>query len=52
MPFIILDDDKAFYLRGLKQYDNDKMFLIDTIGHEQDVYEKVCDDLLDFIIDE
>ena len=50
MPFIILDDDKAFYLRGLKQYDNDKMFLIDTIGHEQDVYEKVCDDLLDFII--
>ena len=52
MPFIILDDDKAFYLRGLKQYDNDKMFLIDTIGHEQDVYEKVCVDLLDFIIDE
>ena len=52
MPFIILDDDKVFYLRGLKQYDNDKMFLIDTIGHEQDVYEKVCDDLLDFIIDE
>ena len=36
MPFIILDSDKPFYLRGLKNYENDKMFLIDTIKHEQD----------------
>lgn len=48
MPFIILDKDKPFYMRGLKEYKNDKMFLIDTIKNEQDIYEKVCDELLDF----
>ena len=48
MPFIILDKDKTFYTRGLKEYKNDKMFLIDTIKNEQDIYEKVCNELLDF----
>lgn len=48
IPFIILDKDKPFYMRGLKEYKNDKMFLIDTIKNEQDIYEKVCDELLDF----
>ena len=48
MPFIILDKDKLFYMRGLKEYKNDKMFLIDTIKNEQDIYEKICDELLDF----
>lgn len=48
MPFIILDKDKPFYMRGLKEYINDKMFLIDAIKNEQDIYEKVCDELLDF----
>ena len=48
MPFIILDKDKPFYMRGLKEYKNDKMFLIDTIKNEQDIYEKTCDELLDF----
>ena len=48
VPFIILDKDKPFYMRGLKEYKNDKMFLIDTIKNEQDIYEKVCDELLDF----
>lgn len=52
MPFIVLDEDKSYYIRGLKQYENDKMFLIDTIGHEQDLYEKVCNELLDFEIEE
>lgn len=51
MPFIVLDDDKSFYLRGLKEYKNDKMFLIDTIKNEQDVYEKICEELLNFILD-
>ena len=50
MPFIILDNDKPYYMRGLKEYDNDKMFLIDTIKNEQDIYEKVCEELLDFDI--
>ncbi len=48
VPFIILDKDKPFYMRGLKKYKNDKMFLIDTIKNEQDIYEKICDELLDF----
>ena len=48
MPFIILDKDKPFYMRGLKGYKNDKIFLIDTIKNEQDIYEKVCNELLDF----
>lgn len=50
MPFIILDYDKPFYLRGLKNYENDKMFLIDTIKHEQDLYEVAVNDMLDFEI--
>jgi len=48
MPFIVLDKDKPYYMRGLKEYKNDKMFLIDTIKNEQDIYEKVCVELLDF----
>lgn len=50
MPFIILDSDKPIYLRGLKNYENDKMFLIDTIKHEQDLYEVAVNDMLDFDI--
>lgn len=52
MPFIVLDDDKPFYMRGLKEYENDKMFLIDTIKNEQDLYEKICEELLNFEIEE
>ena len=50
MPFIILDKDKPFYMRGLKEYKNDKMFLIDTIKNEQDLYEVAVNDMLDFEI--
>ncbi len=52
MPFIVLDTDKTYYMRGLKEYENDKMFLIDTIKHEQDLYELICEDLLNFEIEE
>ena len=52
MPFIVLDDDKPYYMRGLKEYTTDKMFLIDTIKHEQDLYEKICEELLNFEIEE
>lgn len=48
MPFIVLDEDCVFYMRGLKEYENDKMYLIDTIGYEQDIYEKICENLLAF----
>lgn len=52
MPFIILDSDKPYYLRGLKEYYNDKMFLIDTCQKGQDVYENICKELLDFEIND
>ena len=35
-------------MRGLKKSKNNKMFLIDTIRNEQDIYEKACEELLDF----
>ena len=52
MPFIVLDRDKPYYMRGLKEYKNDKMFLIDIIKNEQDIYKKVCEELLDFDLNE
>lgn len=52
IPFIIFDDDKPYYMRGLKEYQRDKKFLLDTILHEQDLYEQVCLELVDFKIDE
>jgi len=50
IPFIVFDEDKSYYMRGLKEYDNDQIFLIDTIKNEQDKFEKVCQILLDFDI--
>ena len=52
MPFIVLDEDKSYYMRGLKEYKNDKMFLIDTIKNEQDKYNSICTKLLNYEIDE
>lgn len=51
MPFIVLDNDKPYYMRGLKEYSNDKMFLIDTIKNEQDIYKNICKELLNFDLD-
>lgn len=52
MPFIILDQDKPYYIRGLKEYNRDKKYLIDTILHSGDIYENSCEQLLDFDIKE
>ena len=52
MPFIVMDDDKPFYMRGLKKYNDDKMFLIDTIKHEQDLYKNFAKEMLDFELDD
>lgn len=52
MPFIILDQDKPYYIRGLKEYNRDKKYLIDTILHSEDIYENNCEQLLDFDIKE
>ena len=40
VPFIILDKDKLFYYRGLKEYQNrtEKGYLIDTCLNAQDQY--------------
>ncbi len=52
IPFIILDKDKPYYMRGLKNYKDDKMFLIDTIKNEQDLYEKMAEELLNFELED
>lgn len=52
MPFIILDSDKPYYIRGLKNYKEDKMFLVDTIKHEQDLYESVSQEMLNFKLED
>ena len=51
MPFIVLDKDKPYYLRGLKKYQEDKMFLTDTIKYEQDLYEEAAKEFLEFNLD-
>ena len=52
MPFIVLDSDKPYYMRGLKNYHEDKMYLIDTIKHEQYLYENVTKELLNFNLED
>ena len=52
MPFIVLDSDKPYYMRGLKNYKEDKMFLIDTIKHEQDIYEINAKEMLNFELED
>lgn len=45
IPFIILDKDKLFYYRGLKEYQNktEKGYLIDTCLNAQDQYISMID---------
>lgn len=43
VPFIILDKDKLFYYRGLKEYKNEKGFLIDTCLNAQDQYVNIIE---------
>lgn len=52
MPFIVLDDDKSYYMRGLKEYKNDKRLLSDIIKNEQDKVELMCYQLLDFSLED
>ena len=44
-PFIIMDKDKLFYYRGLKEYQNktEKGYLIDTCLNAQDQYIKMIE---------
>jgi Fic family protein len=45
VPFIIMDKDKLFYYRGLKEYQNktEKGYLIDTCLNAQDQYTKMIE---------
>lgn len=40
VPFIIEDSKKAFYYRGLKNWDSEKVWLIDTCLDGQDTFKK------------
>ena len=41
-PFIVLDDDRPYYIRGLKMWNEEKGYLRDTLLHEQDIYKAKC----------
>ena len=43
IPFIILDKDKLFYYRGLKEYKTEKGYLIDTCLNAQDQYIRLME---------
>ena len=45
IPFIILDKDKVYYYRGLKEFQNngEKGYLIDTCLNAQDQYKVLVD---------
>ena len=45
IPFIILDKDKLFYYRGLKEYqgNREKGYLIDACLNAQDQYAKMIE---------
>lgn len=43
IPFIILDKDKLFYYRGLKEYKNENGYLIDTCLNAQDQYKDMIE---------
>lgn len=43
VPFIILDSHKAFYYRGLYEYNREKGYLMDTCLNAQDQYAKIIE---------
>jgi len=43
IPFIIKDENKFFYYRGLSEYPNIKEYLIDTCLSAQDEYQSIID---------
>lgn len=45
-PFIVLDEYKAFYYRGLKEYKTENGYLIDTCLNMQDKYSELINKLI------
>lgn len=46
IPFIILDKDKAFYYRGLQEYNSEEGYLVDTCLNAQDQYKNKIETFL------
>jgi Fic family protein len=46
LPFIVMDDDKYFYYRGLSEYPTERGFLLDTCRSFQDQYFAAYKDLI------
>ena len=47
MPFYIEDSNKEFYIRGLKEYQKEKGYLIDICLNSQDNYQNLAHYFLD-----
>ncbi len=45
VPILITDEFKLFYYRGLKEWDNDRRYLIDTCLNGQDIVKEYLDSL-------
>ena len=45
IPFVLLDRDRAFYLQGLKEWDFERNYLMDTLLTQQDIYASICEKL-------
>lgn len=43
IPFVIEDKNKTFYYRGLKEFENERGFLIDTCYYGQDTYKALIE---------
>ena len=43
VPFIIEDAKKAYYYRGLAEWDHEKGYLVDTCLDGQDTFRKLLD---------
>lgn len=46
-PFIITEDMKPYYIRGLNEYNKEKVCLIDTCLYGQDMYQNICKKLIE-----
>ena len=45
-PFIILDKDKFYYYRGLKEFEKEKGYLMDTCLNAQGQYQELVEKFL------
>ncbi|GAA3613192.1 Fic family protein [Secundilactobacillus similis] len=46
VPFIIRDENRTYYIRGLKTFASTPGYLVDTFGYEQDYYETLIQKFL------